>query len=397
MRSLWRRLGMASPLVRDRVAAAVLFVAAQIEVVHVGAGDAPLPLLMLAAAGYTLPFAIRRTRPLLAVVIVIASVVGESALLTDATRYFLPFLAAMLFSYGAGAYLDGRAAYAGLAIMASGVLTVTMLSPSQIAGDYIFPTVFAAITWLAGRAVRTRTRLTEELHEAAVREQEARELDAQRAASDERRRIAREMHDVVAHSVSVMVVQAGGARRILERDPERAVAAAAQIERTGREALAEMRRLLGVLHRDDDEHDARAPQPTMAGVGALVERAREAGQPVELHVEGERRSLPAGLDLAAFRVVQEGLTNALKYAEHAPTDVHVRWSARTLELEILDRGPGPARDRLGGDGGHGLVGMRERVKLYGGELEAGRRRGGGFRIRAKLPLVRDETTVEAAA
>jgi signal transduction histidine kinase len=193
-----------------------------------------------------------------------------------------------------------------------------------------------------------------------------------------------------------MVVQAGGARRILERDPERAVAAAAQIERTGREALAEMRRLLGVLHRDDDEHDARAPQPTMAGVGALVERAREAGLPVELHVEGERRSLPAGLDLAAFRVVQEGITNALKYADRAPTEVHVRWGARELVLEILDRGPGPARERLG-DGGHGLVGMRERVRLYGGELETGRRRGGGFKIRAKLPLVADESTVEAAA
>jgi signal transduction histidine kinase len=392
--ALWRRLGMTSPLVRDRVVAVVLFAAAQIEVVSIGAGDAPLPLLMLAAAGYTLPFAIRRTRPLVAVSIVIASVVAESALLTDATRYFIPFLGAMLFSYGAGAYLDGRAAYLGLAIMGCGVLTVTMLSPSQIAGDYIFPTAFAAITWLAGRAVRTRTRLTEELHEAAVREQEARELDAQRAAADERRRIAREMHDVVAHSISVMVVQAGGARRILERDPDRAVAAAAQIERTGREALAEMRRLLGVLHREDDEHDARAPQPTMAGLEALVERAREAGLPVELHVEGERRSLPAGLDLAAFRVVQEGITNALKYADRAPTEVRVRWRERALELEILDRGPGP-RERV--DHGHGLVGMQERVKLYGGELEAGRRRGGGFRIRAKLPLVADETTVEALA
>jgi signal transduction histidine kinase len=159
-----------------------------------------------------------------------------------------------------------------------------------------------------------------------------------------------------------------------------------------------MRRLLGVLHREDDEHDARAPQPTMAGVSALVERAREAGLPVELFVEGERRSLPAGLDLAAFRVVQEGITNALKYADHAPTEVHVRWGARELVLEILDRGPGPARERMGGGGdGHGLVGMRERVRLYGGELETGRRRGGGFRIRAKLPLVADETTVEAAA
>ena len=369
---------------------------AEIEVATVG-GTAALPLLMLAAAGYSLPFAWRRVHPLPTVIVVVGSVVTMSALLTDTTQYFVPFLVAMLTSYGAGAYLDGRPAYAGLAIMVCGVLTVTLLSPSQIAGDYIFPTAFSAVAWLSGRAVRTRTRLTEELHEAAVREQEAHEAESLRAAADERRRIAREMHDVVAHSVSVMVVQAGGARRILERDPERAVAAAAQIERTGREALAEMRRLLGVLHREDDQHDLRAPQPTMAGVEALVERAREAGLPIELHVSGERRSLPAGLDLAAFRVVQEGITNAIKYADRAPTEVRVRWGERTLELEILDRGPGPARERLGGDGGHGLVGMRERVKLYGGELEAGRRRGGGFRIHAKLPLVTDQTTVEAAA
>ena len=397
MSRMWRRIRMISPLLRDRTVAVVLFVIAEIEVATVG-GDAPLPLLMLGAAGYSLPFAIRRVRPLLAVVLVVASVVLMAALLTDTTQYFVPFLVAMLTSYGAGAYLDGRPAYLGLAIMVCGVLTVTMLSPSQITGDYVFPTAFSAVAWLSGRAVRTRTRLTEELHEAALREQEAQELESRRAAADERRRIAREMHDVVAHSVSVMVVQAGGARRILERDPERAVAAAAQIERTGREALAEMRRLLGMLHREDDAHDARAPQPTMAGVGALVERAREAGLPVELHVSGERRSLPAGLDLAAFRVVQEGITNALKYADRAPTEVRVRWGARELELEILDRGPSPARERLEtAGGGHGLVGMRERVKLYGGELEAGRRRGGGFRIRAKLPLVADETTVEAAA
>ena len=397
MSRLLRRVGMTTPVARDRAFALLLFLAAEAEVIGVSHPGAPLGWLMLAAVGYTLPFAIRREHTLLAVCLVIAAVVAESALLTDATRYFVPFLSAMLFSYSAGAYLEGRLGYVGLAIMAGGILTVTMLSPTQILGDYIFPTSFGAIGWLAGRAVRTRTRLTEELHEAALREQEAHELQALRAAADERRRIAREMHDVVAHSVSVMVVQAGGARRILARDPERAVGAAEQIERTGREALAEMRRLLGVLHRDDDEHDARAPQPTMAGVGALVARAREAGLPVELHVEGDRRSLPAGLDLAAFRVVQEGLTNALKYADRAPTEVRVRWRARMLELEILDRGPGPARDRLGGDGGHGLVGMHERVKLYGGELEAGRRRGGGFRIHAKLPLVADETTVEAAA
>ena len=331
-------------------------------------------------------------------IVVVASVVAMSALLTDATQYFVPFLVAMLISYSAGAYLDGRRAYVGLAIMVGGVLTVTLLVaepdrrrlhlPDRVRRDRV--------------ARRPRGAHPHAAHRGAARGGGARAGGARaaalRAAADERRRIAREMHDVVAHSVSVMVVQAGGARRILERDPERAVAAAAQIERTGREALAEMRRLLGVLHRDDDEHDVRAPQPTMAGVGALVERAREAGLPVELHVAGERRSLPAGLDLAAFRVVQEGLDQRAQ-VRRARADRGPRALGRraTLELEILDRGPGPARERLGGDGGHGLVGMRERVKLYGGELEAGRRRGGGFRIRAKLPLVADETTVEAAA
>jgi len=393
---LWRRVTHATPLQRDRAFAVVLFVVAELEAIITG-GDAPLPLLMLAAAGYSVPFAWRRSHPLAAVCVVVASVVAEAALLTDTTQYFVPFLGVVLFAYGAGAYADGRNSYLALLVMVCGVFVVTSLSPSRIAGDYIFPTAFAAVSWLSGRAIRTRTRLTEELHEAALREEEAHERAAAVAASDERRRIAREMHDVVAHSVSVMVVQAGGARRILERDPARAIAAAEQIERTGREALAEMRRLLGVLHAEDDEHAARAPQPTMAAVGGLVERAREAGLPVELSETGVRRSLPSGLDLAAFRVVQEGLTNALKYSGHAETAVLVAWSDATLVIEIADRGPGPAaRDRVAeGDGGHGLVGMRERVRLYGGELETGQREGGGFRIRAKLPLVADAQTLEA--
>jgi signal transduction histidine kinase len=393
--ALWRRALRASPIERDRVFAAVLFVVAQLEVILVG-GDAPLPLLMLVAAGYSLPFAWRRQEPLGVVCVVVGCVITESVLLTDATEYFVPFIGILLFAYGAGAYADGRRAYLGLLVMAGGVLAVSAMSPNQVAGDYIFPTAFAVVSWLSGRALRTRTRLTEELHEAALREEEAHEHAALRAAAGERRRIAREMHDVVAHSVSVMVVQAGGARRILERDPARAIAAAKQIERTGREALAEMRRLLGVLHADD-EHAARAPQPTMAAVGALVERARDAGLPVMLEETGARRSLPAGLDLAAFRVVQEGLTNALKYSGHAETSVRVAWGDRELVLEIADRGPGPAaRDRVAaGDKGHGLVGMRERVRLYGGELETGAREGGGFEIRAKLPLVAEAQTLEA--
>jgi signal transduction histidine kinase len=156
-----------------------------------------------------------------------------------------------------------------------------------------------------------------------------------------------------------------------------------------------MLRLLGVLHPDDAA--ARAPQPTLAGVAALVARARDAGLPVSLTVEGEERPLASGVDLAAYRVVQEALTNALKYAGRAETDVRVRWGQEALELEIVDRGPGPAAARRAAQvgapavAGHGLIGMRERVRLYGGELTTGRGRGGGFAVRARLPLTTEET------
>jgi signal transduction histidine kinase len=176
-----------------------------------------------------------------------------------------------------------------------------------------------------------------------------------------------------------MVVQAGGARRILEHDPRRAVEAAAHIEDVGRAALTEMRRLLGVLHHADD----RAPQPTLRELDGLVERTRAAGLPVSLTVEGEPRPLPAGKDLAAYRVVQEALTNAIKHAGAAPTEVTVRWQPEHLELEIVDSGGQAAN---GHSGGHGLVGMEERIRLYDGELRAGRRQGGGFEVIARLPL-----------
>ena len=237
------------------------------------------------------------------------------------------------------------------------------------------------LAWLAGRAVRAR--LSGERHETAARLAEANE-DAQRqAAVEERRRIARELHDLVAHAMSVMVVQAGGARRILDQDPARALEAATRIERTGREALGEMRQLLGVLN-GADQPPALAPQPTLAEIGELVTRARNAGLPTTLEFRGERRALPAGLDLAAYRIVQEGLTNALKHADHAHTTVVVDWSAEhALTLEIRDHG---AAKPPTGSSGHGLVGMRERVKLYGGELDTGPASSGGWRVRATLPM-----------
>jgi signal transduction histidine kinase len=219
-----------------------------------------------------------------------------------------------------------------------------------------------------------------------VRGQERREEKAREAVAAERRRIAREMHDVVAHGVSVMVVQAGGARRILGADPERALAAATEIERTGREALADMRRLLGILRPDEGEADL-APSPSLGQLDGLVRRANDAGLRVSLDVRGEPRPVPIGLDLASYRIIQEGLTNALKHAGPVAAHVSVIWGPDSLELCVADEGPGPrAGRRRPGDGGHGLIGMRERVRLYSGELEAGPRPGGGFRIRARLPL-----------
>jgi signal transduction histidine kinase len=281
--------------------------------------------------------------------------------------------------YAMGAYTQGLHARLAPFLILVGVTGVTATWEDQVFTDYIFPTAFVLLAWLAGRGVRTRTRLTEELHEAAVRAQETHEEEVARAAGDERRRIAREMHDVVAHSVSVMVVQAGGARRILEQDPARAVDAAAHIEEVGRAAMTEMRRLLGVMHHGEE----RGPQPGMARLAALVERTRAAGLPVSLTVEGEPRSLPAGMDLAAYRVVQEALTNAIKHAGAAPTEVTVRWEPAHLELEIVDNGAPGAN---GHSGGHGLVGMEERVRLYDGELRTGHRASGGFEVVARLPL-----------
>ncbi len=213
-------------------------------------------------------------------------------------------------------------------------------------------------------------------------ERDDRIIAAERAVAAERRRIARELHDVVAHSVSVMTVQAGAVRRLLRPDQERERQALEVVETTGREALAEMRRLVGLLREQGAMPDL-APQPSMRTVHVLLATVREAGLPVELAVEGEEQELPAGIDLSAYRVIQEALTNALRYAGPARAWVTVRWKASELELEIANDG----RSEPGGDGGgHGLAGMRERTALVGGTIESGPRPGGGFVVTAHLPL-----------
>jgi len=241
-------------------------------------------------------------------------------------------------------------------------------------GGISFTVVALAVMLVVRRVVGDRER------RAQIAERE-RDLIAREAVVEERARIARELHDVIAHHVSMIVLQAGAERRVLDGANASTRDVLETVEQTGRSALTEMRRLLGMLRGDETE--PLTPQPGLVDVPVLVEQLREAGLPVELEVEGDRRELPVGIELSAYRIVQEALTNALKHARDARTSVRVSYGPDSLELEIVDDGA-PAAQPVE-RGGHGLVGMRERVALYGGSIEAGSRPTGGFAVRVLLP------------
>ena len=241
--------------------------------------------------------------------------------------------------------------------------------------------VLAAV--LAGRLVRDRRAHAAQLQELTAALERERERGARAAVAEEQARIARELYEVVARALSVIATQSNGAEGLLEAEPERVHRPLRLIRGSAEEALGEMRRLLGLLGGDDEEEDA--PRPGLAELPALIERARAAGMPVTLHVEGQPRHVPAGLDLSAYRIVQEALANVHKHAHGAPATVHVVWERGALSLQVRDAGRTDHRSQLNDDA-HGLVGIRERVRLHGGELEAGRVAGGGFEVKAVLPL-----------
>ena len=292
-----------------------------------------------------------------------------------------PFLCILFLPWVVGTYNDRTKAIVGLvAFEVLGVLANVRFS--ETASDYFWIATFVAVAWSTGFALSRRSEHAREMAERAGRLEQEQRDSAEKAVAEERQRIARELHDVIAHSVSVMTVQAGAVRRLLRPEQEKERQALETVEATGREALTEMRRLVGLL-REQGAMPEFSPQPGMGTIDSLLDGVRAAGLPVELAVEGAPRELPAGVDLAAYRVVQEALTNALKYAGPAHAWVGVHWRARALELEISNDGAG---DGDGTGGGHGLAGMRERVSLYGGEVESGPREGGGYVVRARLPL-----------
>jgi signal transduction histidine kinase len=377
---LIRRVARADPLIADGVFAVALAVIAEVEVWSGGSGSRTLRAGV--AVLMTLPLVLRRRFALPVLGVVMGAALAQSVADPDADVAGVLVVAIIVAAYSVAAHCGRRAAAAGGVVGLAALWGSVHLQGGGL-GNYLFAGAIFVGAWLAGFVLRARYLRAEQLeHRTEVLEQEQ-ETRARAAVAEERARIARDLHDAVAHSMSVIVVQAGAERLAL---PEKATSTSEvlrSIEETGRQALVEMRRLVEMLRKDDEEL-ALAPQPSLAHLELLVEQVREAGLPVELSVEGEPRALPPGVDLSAYRIVQEALTNALKHAGPARARVTVRYAPNQLELEVADDGAGATSGADGG--GHGLVGMRERVAVFGGVLEADRRVEGGYRLRATLPL-----------
>jgi signal transduction histidine kinase len=337
------------------------------------------------AVAATLPIALRRYRPLEVFAVTVAALAALNGLGVDTLAP-----GTVVATYSLAAHCDRRVA------LKAGALGLAVLAPAFVesAGwtevQSVAPDVLVlAVAWILGDNLRTRRAYLHELEEKAERLERERAENERRAAAEEQARIARELHDVIAHNVSVMVVQAAAGGEVFEVNPARAREALASIEATGRDALAELRRLLGVVTAQEDGAGSRAPQPGLGRLDTLVEQVRAAGLDVELVVEGERVELASGIDLSAYRVIQEALTNTLKHAFAKRAWVIVRYGERDVEVEVLDDGAGPPRE--GSPGARGLIGMRERVGLFGGELEIGPRPNGGYRVLGRFPLPEEAT------
>ena len=388
----------------DRVAAVLLTVGAIAD-----ASSQPHARLSVAATvslvALTGSVAWRRTDPVITSIVAISGLIGFEV----ASRYNgdgsfeVAALALNFYTLGRRAR-DPRALVAVGAYWLAGAAVTTFVPASGTVGSWLAGwALIGLLPFAVGRALARRSALASELAAGAARLREEQELGVRVAAAEERNRMARELHDVIAHCVSVMVVQTSAARRVAAVDPEAARNALGVVEGSGREALVELRRLVGVLRRDSGAEEVRRA-PGLGGLGALAERCRAAGLMVELHVSGQTATLPADLDLVAYRVVQEALTNAIKHAGPAAVDVRVEVGPSELVLSVSDTGRGPAITGAANDGhsngdgdGHGLVGMAERVRAYGGDLLAGPRSDGGFAVTAQIPLAGSPTPRSSVA
>jgi signal transduction histidine kinase len=348
-----------------------------------GPRAAEIAIALLAA----LPLVERRRRPLAAAACVVVAALASALIVAPVQGPFETFAAYEIAFYSVGVYAGTRRGLVAVAIstVLLGVATIVVVGTVDgvNVGDWLPMVAWAWAAYGVGRVIGNHSRRTAQLERLTAALAAERDARAAEAVSVERARIARELHDVVAHNVSVMSVQAMAAGRILAPGHPEVQAALQTIERTGRATIDEMRRMLGAL-RDDEQAPLRLPQPSLDGLEGLAAQVREAGLAVEVHVEGDPVPLPAGLALSAYRIAQEGLTNALKHAGASHATVTIRYDPAGIEVEVVDDGIGTTGD--GSAGGHGLVGMRERAALFGGRLEAGPRPSGGWSVRVRMPV-----------
>ena len=349
---------------------------------HTVGGRGVLSVLLVLV---TLPLAVRRRAPAATLLTAAGALVVGAFLVSHSNGVPVGvFLAMLLAFYSVGAHCDDRRSPLVGAVAVAAIAAADLARPGTFSASGTRPSAWLAfaIAWLVGRDLRRRRQRVAELEDRAERLEREREEQAQLAVAEERGRIARELHDVIAHGVSVIVVQAQAGPHLVG-DPQRVIGVFRAIESSGRDALVELRRLLGIL-RSEDEQLAIGPQPGLGSLQSLVEQMRASGLPVQLRIEGEPVHLPAGIDLSAYRIVQEALTNVVKHAGDAAAEVVIHYRARALELDVIDDGDGRAPNANGS--GHGLIGMRERVALYGGTLKTGTREDGGYVVHARLPF-----------
>jgi signal transduction histidine kinase len=327
---------------------------------------------------------VRRAAPLVTVCVVAAAAAVPDLVSPLTIQLWGDFVPLLIAAYTVARHTPRKRAFAGLMAAAAALVVVELRVPvAGTVSNIPFIWVPFGVVAVAGRILRARDLAHAAVRTHAQRLESERDETVRAAVLEERARIARELHDIVGHSVSVMVVQAGAAEDLLDRDPQRARTPLRSVQETGGHAIGELRRMLGLL-RDGNSEPALAPQPGTAQLDELVEQMAEVGLPVELRVEGTPRPLSPGVELAAFRVVQEALTNTLKHAGPATSTVVLRYGDDALDLEVLDDG----NSTRSNGAGHGLIGMRERVAIYDGRIEAGPRAEGGFAVRVHLPVTK---------
>jgi len=393
-RSIRQALGHLDPVLIDGIAAFVVFglMAAQFIVTgHRLAGQGPTtPLAWLLAVLIVAPILTHRRFPLASLAVCLAALVAYAA-----GRYVAyPGLAVFVLTFDIALHSRRRVALVALVAPAVAITVSLALQSAQVAATttWIESELGVAVAWLAGRNLRHRRARWAELQARAERLEREHEEQARRAVTEERLRIARELHDVIAHSMSVIAVQSAVGHHVMDTQPGQARQALAAIEATSRSALTEMRRLLGVLRQEGQTRGSLAPAPGLADLDSLVSQVQDAGLRACVRVEGQRGTVPPGIDLSAYRIIQEALTNVIKHAHCAAADVVITYRADSLTVEVTDHGrqvPGelsayvpPART----GSGHGIIGMRERVAVFGGQFAAGPEPDGGFRVRACFPI-----------